>query len=82
LPLGLKLVREGVLTEDVLWRALTLNPAKIIGIDAGTLHGGGGVIVIDPEKNWPIAPENLISAGHNTPFLGMMVQGAVIGLWR
>ncbi len=82
LPLGLKLVREGMLTEDVLWRALTINPAKIMGIEAGTLHRGGGVIVVDPEKAWSIAPETLVSFGHNTPFLGMMVQGKVLELFR
>jgi dihydroorotase len=75
-------VREGMLTEDVLWRALTINPAKIMGIEAGTLHRGGGVIVVDPEKAWSIAPETLVSFGHNTPFLGMMVQGKVLELFR
>ncbi|HNL35984.1 MAG TPA: dihydroorotase [Agitococcus sp.] len=82
LPLGLKLVRDGVLTEDVLWRALTINPAKILGIEAGALQLGGGVVIVDLEKTWSIAPENLMSAGLNTPFLGMMVQGQVVGLYR
>ncbi len=82
LPLGLKLVREGVLTEDKLWRALTINPAKILQINAGDLSKGGGVVVVDTQKTWSIAPENLVSQGHNTPFLGMMVQGQVRHLWR
>ena len=81
LPLGLKLVREGLLTEDVLWRALTVNPARIAGIKAGALATGGGVVVIDTEASWSVAPEHLVSAGHNTPFLGMMVQGKVLGMW-
>ena len=81
LPLGLKLVRDGLLTEDVLWRALTVNPARIAGIQAGALAAGGGVIVVNPELSWSIAPEHLISHGHNTPFLGMMVQGKVLGVW-
>lgn len=82
LPLGLKLVREGVLTEDVLWRALTVNPAKILQIEAGDLSKGGGVVVVDTQKTWSIAPEHLVSQGHNTPFLGMTVQGQVRQLWR
>lgn len=77
LPLGLKLVRDGLLTEDRLWRALTVNPARIAGISAGTLATGGGVIIVDPEAGWNIAPETLVSAGHNTPFVGMLVQGRV-----
>ena len=77
LPLGLRLVRDGLLTEDRLWRALTVNPARIAGISAGTLATGGGVIIVDPEAGWNIAPETLVSAGHNTPFVGMLVQGRV-----
>ena len=72
-----KLVRDGLLTEDRLWRALTVNPARIAGISAGTLATGGGVIIVDPEAGWNIAPETLVSAGHNTPFVGMLVQGRV-----
>jgi dihydroorotase len=82
LPLGLKLVREGVLTEDVLWRALTSNPAKILNISAGDLSTQGGVVVVDVDKTWSVAPEHLVSQGHNTPFLGMTVQGQVRHLWR
>lgn len=81
-PLGLKLVRDGVLTEDVLWRALTSNPAKILGINAGDLSAQGGVVVVDVQKIWSVAPENLVSQGHNTPFLGMMVQGQARDVWR
>ncbi len=82
LPLGLKLVRENVLTEDVLWRALTSNPAKILNIAAGDLSTQGGVVVVDLHKIWSVAPEYLVSQGHNTPFLGMTVQGQVRHLWR
>ncbi|PTQ91092.1 dihydroorotase [Agitococcus lubricus] len=77
LPLGLKLVRDGLLTEDKLWRALTVNPARILGLEAGALTTGAGVIVVDPAATWHVAPETLVSLGQNTPFLGMTVQGRV-----
>ncbi|MCC6374132.1 MAG: dihydroorotase, partial [Moraxellaceae bacterium] len=76
------LVRENVLTEDVLWRALTSNPAKILNIAAGDLSTQGGVVVVDLHKIWSVAPKYLVSQGHNTPFLGMTVQGQVRHLWR
>lgn len=82
LPLGLALVKDGLLTEDVLWRALTINPANILQINAGDLSKGGGVVVVDSHKTWHVSPETLISQGHNTPFLGKMMQGQVRQLWR
>lgn len=81
LPLGLKLVRDGLLNEHRLWQALTVSPAMIAGIAAGSLTTGGGVVVVDPEAAWCVAPETLSSAGHNTPFLGMAVQGRVRGVY-
>ena len=77
LPLGLKLARDGLLSEHRLWQALTVAPARVAGIAAGSLTEGGGVTVVDPSASWCVAPETLTSAGHNTPFLGMAVQGRV-----
>ena len=75
--MGLKLVRDGLLAESRLWQALTVAPARIAGIAAGSLTTGGGVVVVDPATTWCVAPETLTSAGLNTPFLGMAVQGRV-----
>lgn len=79
LPLGLQLVREGVLSEQQLLKALTFSPARILGVPAGDFAvEGAGVLVLDPDARWTVAAESLLSAGKNTPWLGREMQGRVI----
>jgi dihydroorotase len=77
LPLSLRLV-EDLSLSDVINR-LTWQPAKILGIDAGTLSVGekADICIYDPEANWIMKTENMISAGHNTPFEGWELKGKV-----
>ncbi len=77
LPLGLRLVEEGVLSRTALVERLTLGPARILGIEAGTLGVGAiaDVCVLDPTRRWTIEPAALYSHGHNTPCLGWELQG-------
>jgi dihydroorotase len=72
LPLGLQLVRDGVLTELELFRALTQQPAKILG-----LQKPSGWLLIDPAQRWTVSAETLLSTGKNTPWLGQEMQGRV-----
>lgn len=79
LPLGLKLVRDGVLTELQLLRALTFNPARLLGVPAGDFAvEGAGVLVIDPAVEWTVNAESLQSAGKNTAFAGSRMQGRAL----
>lgn len=73
LPLGLKLVRDGVLTETELLRALTQHPARILG-----LAKPSGWLLIDPQQQWQANTETLVSTGKNTPWLGREMQGRVV----
>lgn len=79
LPLTLRFADEtGIDLSDAISR-LTIQPAKIIGIEAGSLSLGSSadLIIIDPEQFWKVAPENLLSRGHNTPFLDWDMKGQV-----
>lgn len=79
LPLGLKLVRANVLTETVLLNALTINPARILGVPAGDVtQTDAGILVIDPQSRWTVEADVLLSAGKNTPFLGREMEGRVL----
>jgi dihydroorotase len=73
LPLGLQLVREGVLGERDLLRALTQNPARILG-----LAKPAGWLLINPAETWKVTAETLLSTGKNTPWLGRELQGRVL----
>ena len=54
LPLTLDLVRTGSLSLTQAVTALSLNPAKILGVNGGTLQRGrpADLTVIDPERTW------------------------------
>lgn len=79
LPLSLRLVDDGVLPLIDLVARLTIQPARILGIDAGTLAPGAAadVCIVDPEARWEVSPETLVSHGHNTPFMGWELKGRV-----
>lgn len=72
LPLGLALVREGVLDETTLLRALTQKPAAVLG-----LQKPSGWLLIDPAETWQVGADTLHSTGKNTPWLGHSLQGRV-----
>ncbi|WP_435627632.1 dihydroorotase [Candidatus Ferrigenium straubiae] len=79
LPLVLKWAQQEKLgLPDALARA-TLQPARILGLDAGHLSPGAAadICVFDPEAYWKVEPAALKSQGKNTPFTGLEVQGRV-----
>jgi len=77
LPLNLRLVFENLISLPDLIARITCLPARILGIDAGTLAPGScaDVCIFDAERHWQPTPENMISRGHNTPFMGWDMRG-------
>lgn len=78
LALGITvLVKTGKLTMAELIQKMSLNPAKIYGLDKGTLDIGkdADLVIFDAEKQW--IPEKYHSKASNTPFTGMKLFGEV-----
>lgn len=77
LPLALRLIREAGLALETLVRAMTINPARILGLPAGHLGPGApaDVTVIDPECVWEADPAAFRSRSRNTPFAGWRMAG-------
>ena len=76
-----ELVRPGVITPLQMVEKMSLNPARILGLEEqGTLEEGSlaDVIVIDPNVSYCIDPESFASKGRNTPFAGHYVHGRVV----
>jgi len=71
------LIQTAILTWPQLIEKLTINPARVLGIDRGTLRPGAmaDVTVIDPQVDWTIDPAAFRSKSRNTPFAGMKVRG-------
>ena len=75
-----ELVCGGYLTPMQMVEKMSYNPAKIIGIDRGTLLPGAvaDITVMNPETEFVIDRNDFVSMGHNTPFDGRKVKGAVV----
>jgi len=80
LPLTLRLAEESNISLPDAIARVTIGPAMIAGIDAGTLGQGkeADIVIIDPEQYWKLCPEKLISRGHNTPFRDWELKGLVM----
>ena len=78
LALGItSLVKPGHLSLVELIKKMSLNPARIYGLDKGTLEIGrdADLVIFDTDKCW--TPEKYYSKAVNTPFTGMELNGEV-----
>jgi dihydroorotase len=58
----------------------TVEPAKLLGLDAGTLSVGakGDVTLIDPNLEWTVTIDEFQSASRNSPFDGWKLKGRAV----
>lgn len=79
LPLVLKWTQQDKRTLADAIAKVTLNPARILNLDAGHLSIGAAadVCIFDPACDWKVEAAALKSQGKNTPFIGMELQGKV-----
>ena len=58
----------------------TANPAKLLGLDRGTLSVGAiaDVTLINPDLEWTVDKEQSFSRSRNTPFHGREVRGRAV----
>jgi len=77
LALSLNLVREGHLSMTRLMTLLSANPARILGVNAGSFAAGSAadLIFIDPDTPWIIDSARMAAQAGNTPFDRVPVQG-------
>lgn len=74
-----ELVDTGILTPMQMAERMSYNPAKILGIDKGSLAEGrtADITIIDPVAEYVIDAKKFASKGRNTPFDGRKVKGRV-----
>jgi len=58
----------------------TVNPARLLQIDAGTLSVGAAadITLIDPDLEWTVDPSEFQSMSRNTPFDGWKLKGRAV----
>ena len=77
LPLMLALVRDRVISLEQLVRVLAVNPARLIGVERGSLRVGAvaDVTIVDPDRTWVYDAAAAQSKARNSPFWGRRMTG-------
>jgi len=83
LPALMRLVHAGHMDLPTLWRALSRNPAKRLGLESGRLAVGApaDLVLFDPDAPFILDRFKLTSKSKNTPFDEARMQGKVLGTW-
>lgn len=83
LPAAMRLYHSEFLTLPELFRAMSLNPSKRLGLSTGRLLKGSpaDLILFDPDSPFVMDRSALRSKSKNTPFDGARLQGKVVGTW-
>jgi dihydroorotase len=79
LPVSLDLVRKGILSMSELIAKMTVNPARLLDLDLGTLSVGrpADITIFDPAAVWTLDRNALHSKSKNTPWHGSEMTGKV-----
>lgn len=74
------LVKPGLLSFSQLVEKMSANPAKLLGIPAGTLAVGApaDIALVDLNREWTVDANRLHGKSKNTPFKGMTLTGKVV----
>ncbi|MFH1441637.1 MAG: dihydroorotase [Candidatus Omnitrophota bacterium] len=74
-----ELIDSGLLDWPDLVKKLSVNPAVVLGIDKGTLTQGkdADIIIVNPDKEWVVKKEDIISKSKNSPFIDRKLKGIV-----
>jgi dihydroorotase len=72
-----RLIEPGLLDWPTAIGKMSVNPAKILGLNKGTLQIGADadVTIIDPKARWTVDPAEFRSKSANTPFAGWELTG-------
>ena len=80
LPLALEMHHNKSLPLNKIIESLTVNPAKILQINKGTLAKGsdGDICILDLDAPWVVEAEKLKSKSKNTAIEGRKLQGKIL----
>ncbi len=83
LPAALRLYHANMIDLPRLFRALSLNPSRILRRNSGRLLPGApaDLVLFDPDAPFQLDRTQLVSKSKNTPFDGAKLQGKVLGTW-
>ena len=79
LPLALRLTEDGSVSLARVIAAMTFEPARLLGVERGTLTPGAtaDICVVDPNVRIVLSEAVMASNGKNSPFIGQELRGRV-----
>lgn len=83
LPAAIRLYHSEGLSLSQIWRALSYNPAQLLGLDGGRLSVGApaDLVLFDPNAPFVLDRFALRSKSKNTPFDGARMEGRVLATY-
>jgi dihydroorotase len=74
------LYHEGVVSISRFVELCSVNPARILGINKGSIAKGNDadIAILDPEREWVVEKQAIISKSNNCAFLGRRLKGKVV----
>ncbi len=79
LPLGLKLVEKGILSLTALIEKMSVNPARILGIDNRLKVGNpADITIMTPDQPHIVKVADFQSISRNTPFDAWSLKGKAL----
>jgi len=74
---GVQLVREGLFSPLKWVEKVTIAPATVANmLERWTAEAGW--VLVDPELDWIVNKDNILSQGKNTPLINQVVKGKVL----
>ena len=72
-----EIVGTGAVSPGILFERMTAGPARILGLESGTLRAGtpADLTAIDPNLEKEVDPARFFSKGKNTPLAGRKLKG-------
>jgi len=79
-PLSLSLMHKNLIDLKTLISCFTINPAKILNLDKGSLSVGkdADITILDLEREFKIDAEGFKSMCKNSPFIGWNLKGGAV----
>ncbi len=74
------LVEAGIVGLAEAIALMTVKPARVFNLNAGTLNDGqpANVVLLDKKAEWVVDRFSFVSKGKNTPFHGKRLKGKVV----
>ncbi len=79
----MELIDKNTLSWSLLIAKMSSDPAKILGIQAGSLKAGApaDVIIIDPDKKYIYKKEMIQSKSRNSPFINWELKARILSIF-